>query len=148
MKTQDKIKFNDVRDNKLYESLFTKKVYFTESQTKYIANKLNEGKYYINPEKVLLISKYLDKNFVRASMPVISDEGYPSNVRIVGMKGTDGKVVKNMTAKQLFYLLQDKFSGIYADKKKRNSIIKQTMIDWYNKKISKEGLLSKQYIGK
>ena len=33
--------------------------------------------------------------------------------------------------------------GIYGDKAKRNALIKQTMIDWYNKKISNEGLLRK-----
>ena len=47
-----------------------------------------------------------------------------------------------MTAKQLFFLLQDKFSKIYQDKTQRNAFLKKIMQDWYNRKISKEGLLS------
>ena len=108
------------------------------------ADKLvKESNNYVNTNKVLLITKYLDDNFVRASMPIIGADGYPTDVKIVGMKGTDGEVIRNMTAKQLFYLLQDKFKGIYGDKKKRDAFIKQTMIDWYNRKVSKDGLLSK-----
>ena len=104
---------------------------------------INESQNIVEPNKVLLVKKYLDDNFVRASMPIIGADGYPKTMYIVGMKGTDGNVIKNMTAKQLFYLLQDKFKGIYGDKSKRNKFIKQVMIDWYNKKISNEGLLSK-----
>ena len=100
---------------------------------------------YVQPEKVLLIKRYLDDNFVRADMPIIGDDGYPKTIKLVGMKGADGNIVKNMTAKQLFYLLQDKFKGVYGDKKKRDAFIKQTMIDWYNKKITKDGLLSKNF---
>lgn len=162
--TQTQIQFDDENDDRLYESLFSKKAFFTEQQVKtiqeseqpetkkaffteeqinYIKDKLDENSNFVNPNKVLLIKKYLDDNFVRASMPIIGDDGYPKNVHIVGMKGADGEVARNMTAKQLFYLLQDKFKGIYGDKAKRNALIKQTMIDWYNKKISNEGLLSK-----
>lgn len=160
--TQTKIQFDDENDDKLYESLFNKKAYFTNEQIDFIKSSLTktsptktvylteeqvkqiqEGSNYVNTNKVLMVSKYLDDNFVRASMPIIGSDGYPKDVKLVGMKGTDGQVIRNMTAKQLFYLLQDKFQGIYGDKSKRDAFLKQVMIDWYNKKISKEGLLSK-----
>ena len=154
MSKKVKIRFNDENDDRLYESVVGKKVYFNESQMKYIKEKLTEDVNVdinikvnkvnvVEPNKVLLVKKYLDDNFVRASIPIIGADGYPKTMYIVGMKGTDGNVIKNMTAKQLFYLLQDKFKGIYGDKSKRNKFIKQVMIDWYNKKISNEGLLSK-----
>lgn len=104
---------------------------------------IHEASNYVDPRKVLLVSKYLDDNFVRASIPTVGADGYPSTMKIVGMKGTDGQVMRNMSSKDLFYLLQDKFKGIYGDKNKRDSFLKQVMTDWYNKKISREGMLSK-----
>lgn len=100
------------------------------------------GNYSVEPSKVLAVKKYLDETFVRGSMPIIGEDGYPKTLYIVGMKGTDGKVLKNMTAKQLFFLLQDKFNKIYQEPKQRNKFLKQVMKDWYNRKITKEGLLS------
>lgn len=100
------------------------------------------GNYSVEPSKVLAVKKYLDETFVRGSMPIIGEDGYPKTLYIVGMKGTDGKVLKNMTAKQLFFLLQDKFNKIYQESKQRDRFLKQVMKDWYNRKITKEGLLS------
>ena len=128
---------------KLQESKNMKKVYLTEKQIEYIKKYNTETTHYVDPAKVLLIRKYLDDNFVRATMSIIDSAGYPAAKEIVGMKGTDGEVIRNMTSKQLFYLLQDKFKGIYGDKQKRDAFIKQVMIDWYNKKITNDGLLSK-----
>jgi len=104
--------------------------------------KLNESTNTVDPSKVLLVDRYLNDNFVRASAPIIGEDGNATTLLIVGMKGTDGQVIKNMTAKQLFYKLQDKFQKIFADKDKRDKFLLQVMKDWYNKKISKEGLLS------
>ena len=120
---------------------------FTNEQLNYIykhilAEDVDFGKYSVEPNKVLAVKKYLDETFVRGSMPIVGEDGYPQTLYIVGMKGSDGKVIKNMTAKQLFFLLQDKFSKIYQDKKQRNAFLKKIMQDWYNRKISKEGLLS------
>jgi hypothetical protein len=58
------------------------------------------------------------------------------------MKGTDGQPLKNMNAEQLFYLLQDKFKGLYADTNKRDKLLKQIIKDWYKDKISKHGMLT------
>jgi hypothetical protein len=43
---------------------------------------------------------------------------------------------------QVLDLLEDKFHNVYTDKEKRSRFLKQVLNDWYNKKISKEGLLS------
>lgn len=146
----ESITFNDPNDDKLYESIIknkkNKNVYLTESQLNKLKNNINENTkikiHFVEPQKVLCVKKYLDNSFVRASMPIISDEGYPKTVLLVGMKGTDGKVAKNMTDKQLIELLIDKFQNIYSDKDKRYKFLKQVMIDWFNKRISNEGLLS------
>jgi hypothetical protein len=47
-----------------------------------------------------------------------------------------------MNAEQLFYLLQDKFKGLYSDTNKRDKLLKQIIKDWYKDKISKHGMLS------
>jgi hypothetical protein len=59
------------------------------------------------------------------------------------MKFKDGTIAKNMTATQLFYLLQDKFNKIYEDPKQRDALLKKIVVDWYYRKISKSGLLSR-----
>lgn len=115
-----------------------KKVYITESQFKTLVESYN----FVEPDKVRIVAKYLDENFVRGGISCIGEDGYPTTISIVAIKGTDGKLAKNMNAKQLFYLLQDKFQHIYADKDKRDKFLKQIIKDWYAHKISKEGLLS------
>ena len=120
---------------------------FTNEQLNYISKHILEegvefGEYSVEPNKVLAVKSYLDETFVRGRMPIVGEDGYPQTLYIVGMKGSDGKVIKNMTAKQLFFLLQDKFSKIYQDKKQRNKFLKKVMQDRYNRKITREGLLS------
>ena len=103
---------------------------------------LRESSNFVEPQKVLVVKKFLDDNFVRAAVPTIGNDGYSKTLLIVGMKGTDGKVIRNMYAQQLFDLLQDKFKNIYLDKQKRDNFLKRVMKDWYDKKITKDGLLS------
>ena len=103
---------------------------------------LHESNNFVDPKKVLVVKKFLDNNFVRAAVPTIGNDGYSKTLLIVGMKGTDGQVIRNMYAQQLFDLLQDKFKNIYLDKQKRDNFLKRIMKDWYNKKITKDGLLS------
>lgn len=107
---------------------------------------IEDSIYYPEPDKVLLIKKYLDNNFAKASVDEVSPEGYPIDVPMVGMKNSAGQPVKNMTDKQLFYFLQDKFKDILSDKSKRDKFIIQVMKDWYNNKITKDGVLSNMII--
>jgi hypothetical protein len=51
--------------------------------------------------------------------------------------------VKNLTAKQLFDVLEDEFRGMFDNKIQRSKFLAQVIKDWYANKISKEGLLSK-----
>lgn len=112
-----------------------------EIETKLIKLKLNES-FYIDGEKVLIIKKFLDNNFVRSSIDDINSNGYPIKQKMFGMKNANGDIVNNMTQSQLFYMLQDKFKTIYNNKEQRDKLIRQVIKDWYNNKISKEGMLS------
>ena len=75
-------------------------------------------------------------------MTGIGDDGYPKDVKIVTMLSSNGTPLRNMTAMQLFYLLQDRFSKMFSDKKQLNNFLWATMNDWYEKKINTNGLLS------
>lgn len=101
-----------------------------------------EKTYPIEPNKVLLVKDYLDKNFKRGNLGEFGDNGLPVNTPVVGLVNGD-KVVKNLTARQLLDVLEDEFRGMYSDKIQRTKFLTQVLKDWYNKKISKEGLLSK-----
>lgn len=123
-----------------------KSIFITEEQFKEIKDNINEKKVKlhcpIDPMKVNLIKKYLDKGFKRGCIAGIGDDGYPSSTSVVVMLGTDGEGIKNMTDVQLFYLLQDRFQNLYGDINKRDALLKQVIKDWFNKKITKDGLLS------
>lgn len=116
-------------------------VFFTENQFNFI----NENKWNIDPKKVLLVKKYLDKGFKRGSYNSLGEDGYPKQNKIVAMLSTNGEVLKNMTATQLFYLLQDRFNSLFSDKKQRDAFLKKIIKEWYEKRISKNGLISSNY---
>lgn len=126
----------------------SKNIILSEDQVKAIVvakskdNNGNKIKLHIDPNKVKIIRRYLDKGFVREKMHIINSNGYPEAKQIVGMIGTDGNVLRNMTDVQLFYLLQDRFSKLYDNSDFRDRLLKQIIRDWYSHKISDCGLLS------
>lgn len=119
-----------------------KKVYISESQLGIIKKAIMES-YFVESEKVRIVKDFLDKNFVKGAIPAIGEDGYGKAIKIVGMKIPYSDTPKNMSASQLFYLLQDKFSKIYNDPKQRDNFLKKVMTDWYENRITKDGLLSR-----
>lgn len=100
------------------------------------------GKWNVDPNKVLVVKKFLDDGFVRGSMQTIGSDGYPKTPAVIGMKLNDGSVGKNMTPQQLLDLLLDRFQKIYGDRDRRRAFLIQVIKDWYFKKITDNGLLS------
>ena len=121
-----------------------KRIIITEEQEKILVSTLlyENTSYPVEPDKVLLVSNFLDKHFKRANMSSMNDNGEPTNTPIVGMMDNNGNVIKNMTDKQLFDYMQEKFKNIYVNNIQRNKFLAQVIKDWYNKKISREGMLS------
>ncbi len=103
-----------------------------------------ENRYPVDTEKVLIIKNFLDKNFKRGNITEFGENGLPSNKPVVGML-SNGQIVKNLTARQLFDVLENEFRGMFSDKIQRSKFIAQVIKDWYYKKITKEGLLSTTY---
>jgi hypothetical protein len=124
------------------ESRKGKKIYVSESQMKKIKQYISES-YFVEPKKVKIVEDFLNKTFVRGAIPTIGEDGYAKQVPIVAMNIPGSEEKKNMTATQAFYLLQDKFNKIYSEPKQRDDFLKKVLIDWYYKRISKDGLLSK-----
>lgn len=80
-------------------------------------------------------------------MKEIGPDGYVERSPIVKMIDVDGEEIRDMNANQLFYLIQDRFSKIHTDKKKRDKFLKQVILDWFNKEPNtKIGLLSVNYL--
>jgi hypothetical protein len=130
------------QDDVMNETKKRKKIFLTEEQMEFINESISKEKVIVDPNKVLIVKKFLDNNFQRGGISSISEDGYPTTIKIVAMKGTDGNPIRNMNAEQLFYLLQDKFKNIYADTNKRDILLKQIIKDWYKDKISKHGMLT------
>lgn len=120
-----------------------KKIILTEKQEQQLMEFLIlEKTYPINPNKVLIVKKYLDKNFKKGTLSEFGTNGLPINTPVVGVL-SNSKVVKNLTAEQLFDILEDEFRGMFSDKIERSKFLTQVIKDWYYNKITKDGLLSK-----
>ena len=125
------------------ESIGRKRIFVTEEQYNKLTELLKEDtKYYVDPTKVKIVKKFLDIQFKRGSMDSMGSDGYPKRMNIFAMKGNNGDVVKNLSLEQMVDLLEDKFHHIFTERDKRDRFFKQILKDWYNKKITKEGLLS------
>lgn len=121
------------------------KVIINEEQERYLIGMLlnEEQTYTVEPEKVLLVKKYLDKNFVKGNYSEMVGNGDIKNTPIAGRMNPDTKKIEgNFYKGQIFDKLESEFKNIYSDKVKRTKFLKQVIHDWFNGKITKEGLLS------
>ena len=119
-----------------------KKIKITEKQEQQLLEHLLiEQQFPIDPQKVLIVKDYLDKNFKRGNLAEFGSNGLPVNNPVVGLLN-NGEVVKNLTARQLFDVLEDEFRGMFSNKLQRSKFLAKVIQDCYANKISKEGLLS------
>lgn len=92
-------------------------------------------------EKVLIVKDYLDKNFTQGNIDDIDENGYPVKIGVVNMINNN-QVVKTLQGDEILLLLNDKFNKIIKNNEDRNKFLKQVLTDWFDGKISKNGLLS------
>lgn len=130
------------------------KLVINEAQADYIAKKINEEVYQmpvpktankpycINPDKVLLVKKFLDKTFTPCVYEKIGEDGFPTKIQIVKMNASNGEELKTMFLDQLLDLLIDKFQGMFSDKEERELFLRQVIKDWLGKRIGIFGTLS------
>lgn len=102
-------------------------------------------------DKVLQIKDFLDSNFSKANSDTESfDENGNRKVKsFAALLDSSKNVLKLMTDKQLFDLLQEKFKKILpnsnsSERNVRDNFLKKVLIAWYNDKITKEGSVLEQ----
>lgn len=116
------------------------KIIINESAEKILIKQIiNEANY---SDKVSLVKKFLDDNFLKASNSIIGDNGRPKNQGIVIWVDSFKQPKQYMTDVDLFYVVQDEFKNIVSDKNDRDKFLKQCIKDWYHNKISKNNNLS------
>lgn len=93
-------------------------------------------------DMVLTVKKFLDKGFTRDLQDDIDSNGYPKKKCVVSMLSTDKQPLKTMSMRELLLMLDDKFISMVSDESDRRKFLKQVIRDWFDNKISKQGLLS------
>ena len=135
-----------------------KKVIITEGQERKLISLLKEdsdvqvqkmpvpkstGKpYSIDPDKVLVVKKFLDNNFKKGNLERIGANGMPEKVRIVSMFSSTGEPLKSLYEQDLQDLLIEKFKNMFNDHICRELFMKQVVKDWFDDKIGVLGNLS------
>ena len=107
-----------------------------------VDKKMNKP-YCINPEKVLIVKKFLDKTFKVHDFEKIGSNGMPIVTKIFSMNASNGEPLKYMYKTQLHDLLIDRFQNMFLDKTERSLFLKQVIEDWMNGTIGIFGTLSK-----
>ena len=131
-----------------------KKVIISEQQEKELIKKLNEEVYQmpvdkkmnkpytINPDKVLVVKKFLDDNFQKGNAEFIGNNGRLVKVRMIGIPDSNGESLRDLTPDNLVDLLIDRFKNMFLDQKERELFMKQVAKDWINDKITVNGILT------
>lgn len=96
-------------------------------------------------EKVLRVKEYLDSNYSREVSDDIDDNGNPKEVHSVYFM-IKGQPKEPLLFPKLLIKLEDEFPSLFKDKEDNRKFLKQCIIDWYNNKISKEGILTKNHL--
>lgn len=136
--------------------MLMKKIILSESQSKNLAaflmeenevqkmpvdKKMNKP-YCIDPEKVLVVKKFLDNGYIARDYEKIGPDGFPQKIKIIQMNASNGEPLKYLYKSQMVDLLIDKFQKMFLDKTERELFMKQVLNDWMNDRISVHGLLS------
>ncbi len=120
------------------------KLIINEKQEQFLIGMLlNEEKTYpVEPDKVLVVKKYLDKNFIRGNYSNVNANGDIENSPVAGMKNPKtGKVEVNLYKSQVFDKIEAEFKNIYEDKVKRTKFLKTVLDYWFRDKINNNGML-------
>jgi hypothetical protein len=116
-----------------------------EVENKWFKKILSES-FYPTTERVLVIKKYLDNNFQRSEIDDIGDDGYPKKVKSAVLMSNNKQPLKTMGQEELLTLLDDKFNHMINNKDDRRKFFGQIIKDWMDNKISKEGVLSVNFL--
>lgn len=138
-----------------------KKIILSENQSRRLASILKENEtqvqkmpvdkkankpYCIDPEKVLVVKKFLDNGFVGKDYEKVGEDGLPKKIKIIQMNASNGEPLKYLYKSQMEDLLIDKFQNMFLDKVERELFMRQVLNDWLNNAISVHGILSTNFL--
>ncbi len=94
-------------------------------------------------DKVLLVKKFLDGNFMRGTIEKTGDDGTIKKTGIfIQLDDKHMPTKSSIGAESVFDMIQDKFSKIVPDRGQRDKFLIRLIKDWYDNKITKDGRLS------
>lgn len=116
-----------------------------EVQQMPVDKKVNKP-YTINPDKVLIVKKFLDNNFKKGSIEKIGSNGLREVIPIVSIMSSTGEPLKNLYKEDLLGMMIEQYKSMFLDKTERELFLKQVMEDWFNNKIGVFGTLSVNHL--
>lgn len=117
-----------------------KKIILTEEKLNTVKREIIEESFC---DKVILVKKFLDGNFMRGSIEKTADDGTMKKTGVfIQLDDKHMPTKSTISATSVFDMIQDKFKKILSDKNKRNKFLIRLIKDWYNNKITKDGVLS------
>ncbi len=117
-----------------------KKFILTENGINALKNRMLEESY---SDKVSLIKKFLDDNFMRANFERKGEDGTIRNIGVfIQLNPNKLPTDYSLGIGDVFDMVQDKFSNILSDRNERDKFLMQAIKDWYDKKITNSGNLS------
>lgn len=94
-------------------------------------------------DKVDLVKRFLDKNFVRASMEETGSDGLKKNIGVFVMRSTNGLPSDTTLYKSdVMDILLHNFPNIIGDSVSNKEFLNQVIKDWYDNKITPSGSLT------
>lgn len=116
-----------------------------EVQQMPVDKKMNKP-YCIDPNKVLIVKKHLDKNFKKAKYSKIGSNGRPEIVDVVGMSDGLGNILKYMYRDQLKDYLLDYYQKMFSDENESNLFFDKVIDSWFKNKIGIFGMLDVNHL--
>lgn len=149
--------FLDFRNSLKENKSMKKNIIISEEQSKALAKILKEdtyqmpvpketGKpYCVDPNKVLIVKNYLDKNFQKMAAEFKGDDGFRTKRRYVLMLSSAGAPMDEkdyIFDSTLLDMLTEKFKNMFSNHEERGLFLTQVMNDWFDNKIGLFGNLS------
>lgn len=122
-----------------------RKIVISEDVSRQIYEDILAEAFCPSAEKVLLIKDFMDKNFAKVEIDDIDANGYPTKQKMVNML-SGGQPIKTMALGELLLMLDDKFHKMIIDDGDRKKFLKQVIMDWYTGKLTKNGVLSVNFV--
>ena len=123
-----------------------KRILINEEQANSVMDYIVSESFIPSAEKTLLVKDYLDRYFIRRTIDDLDANGYPKKTPVAIMVSVDKQPLRTLQMEELLLLLVDKFNGMVKDEADLKAFMKQIIMDWFQNRISKSGILSVNHV--